>query len=103
MQCLHEEEAQGGALLLDGASGELAVFEQMGLIGTDVFRPKLVGALSEVSRELLNGVDVGSYGILGVIATLEFVQHHFSKMGHRDLLVTHTLSPWRKLRALTTR
>jgi hypothetical protein len=78
MQRFHEEEAQRGALLLDGASGELAVLEQVGLIGPDVFRPKLVWALPEVSRELLNGVDVGSYGILGVITTLELIQHHFS-------------------------
>jgi hypothetical protein len=34
---------------------------------------------------------VAGYGSLRVIATLEFLQHHFSKLGHRDLLVTHTL------------
>jgi hypothetical protein len=34
---------------------------------------------------------VVSNRIIGVIATLEFLQHHFSKMGHTDLLVTHTL------------
>ena len=33
---------------------------------------------------------VASYGSLGVITTLEFFQHHFSEMGHRDLLVTQT-------------
>ena len=30
--------------------------------------------------------------MLRVITTLEFFQHHFSEMGHRDLLVTHNLS-----------
>jgi hypothetical protein len=28
---------------------------------------------------------------LSAITTLEFVQHLFAKLGHRDLLVTHTL------------
>jgi hypothetical protein len=92
MQCLYEEEAQGGALLLDGAGGELTVFEQVDLVGADVFRTKLVGTFPEVRREVRNGVEISSYGILSVIATLEFVQHHLSKMGHKDLLVTHTLS-----------
>jgi hypothetical protein len=65
----------------------------MHLVRSDVLRPKLVGALPEVRRELLDGVDVGSYGILGVITTLELIQHQLSKMGHKDLLVTHTLTP----------
>src|SRR6516225_7188271 len=33
---------------------------------------------------------VGTYGILRIIKTLEFFQHYFSEMGHRDLLVTQT-------------
>ena len=78
MQGLHEEEAECRASLLDGAGGELAVFEQVGLIGADVLRSKLVGALPEVRREVLDGVDVASYRILSVITTLEFVQHHSS-------------------------
>ncbi len=31
--------------------------------------------------------------MLRIITALEFLQHHFSEMGHRDLLVTHNLSP----------
>ena len=30
--------------------------------------------------------------MLSVIKTLEFFQHHFFQMGHRDLLVTQNLS-----------
>jgi hypothetical protein len=30
--------------------------------------------------------------MLGVITALEFFQHYFSEMGHRDLLVTQNLS-----------
>ena len=34
-----------------------------------------------------------AYGIFRIITTLEFLQHHFAKSGHRDgLLVTHNLS-----------
>ena len=44
----------------------------------------------EVSRKIFDGAKVTIDGSLGVITTLEFFQHHFSKMGHRDLLVTQT-------------
>src|SRR5882672_6636833 len=46
----------------------------------------------EVSRKLFDGAKVTIDGSLGVITTLEFFQHHFSKMGHSDLLVTQNLS-----------
>jgi len=46
----------------------------------------------EVSRKIFDGTKVTIYGSLGVITTLEFFQHHFSEMGHRDLLVTQNLS-----------
>jgi len=78
------------ALVKVAGTGEARV-EMLRL--ADVFRAKLVGTFPEVRREVRNGVEIRSYGILSVIATLEFVQHHFSKMGHRDLLETHTLSP----------
>jgi hypothetical protein len=58
----------------------------MDLIRADVLRPKLIGALLEERRELLDGADVASYSVLGIVSTLEFVQHHFSKMGHRTSL-----------------
>ena len=45
-----------------------------------------------MSRKLFDGAKVTIDGSLGVITTLEFFQHHFSKMGHRDLLVTQNLS-----------
>jgi hypothetical protein len=42
-------------------------------------------------REPLDGLDVALNGGRGVVAPLEFVQHGLAKMGHRNLLVTHTL------------
>src|SRR5438445_10630035 len=46
----------------------------------------------EMAGEFLDDPKVGFYGTLSVITTLEFLQHHSAKMGHRDLLVTHNLS-----------
>jgi hypothetical protein len=36
-------------------------------------------------------MDVGTNRVLRVVATLEFLQHQLSEMGHSDLLVTQTL------------
>jgi hypothetical protein len=44
--------------------------------------------LSETS----DSTNVGVCGSFGVIAALEFLEHLFSELGHRDLLVTHTLA-----------
>jgi hypothetical protein len=56
----------------------------------------------EVLREILYGVDVGTDGVLSVVATLELVQHQLPKMGHSNLLVTQNLTPATML-ATTTR
>ena len=50
--------------------------------------------------ESLYRLQVGLYGSLRVITTLEFLQHHFSEMGHRDLLVTQKY-PYRRPNATT--
>jgi len=42
----------------------------------------------EASRKIFHYPDVTAYGSLSVITKLEFFQHHFSQMGHGDLLVT---------------
>src|ERR1700676_4487461 len=65
----------------------------MRLVLAQVFRPEFVGRLVEVLGEVLHDSQVPFYGTLGVITTLEFLQHLFSKLGHRDLLVTHKISP----------
>jgi hypothetical protein len=64
--------------LFDGAGSKLKIAKQMNLIGSDVLGPEPIGTLVEVCRELLDGADIASYCILGVVSTLEFVQHHFS-------------------------
>ena len=55
---------------------------------------ELVRRAVKVLRESLDGLDVVVNGGLGVVAPLEFLQHRLSEMGHRNLLVTHTLPDW---------
>src|ERR1700679_1229342 len=45
----------------------------------------------EIVSEGFHNLQVAIHGSLRVITTLEFLQHHLAKLGHRDLLVTHTL------------
>lgn len=44
----------------------------------------LIGDQFEYILGLLDRMDVGPYGVQGVVATLEFIQHHLAKMGHRE-------------------
>src|SRR5438094_8054162 len=55
-------------------------------------RAQTIRSAVEVASEIFNGANIGSCGMLSVIKTLEFFQHHFFQMGHRDLLVTQNLS-----------
>jgi len=61
------------------------------LIFPNVSRAYAIRTAVEASRKLFDCVNVGTYGIVSVIKTLELIQHHFSEMGHRDLLVTQNL------------
>src|SRR6266849_7213922 len=62
----------------------------MGGVLTDLFRSEPVGWTVEIARKVLENSQVGARGRFGVIATREFIERHFSKLGHRDLLVTQT-------------
>ena len=63
----------------------------MHLVGANLLRSELIRRTVEVPGECSHHLHVRGYCSLGVITTLELFQHHLSKMGHRDLLVTHTL------------
>jgi hypothetical protein len=56
-----------------------------------VIAVQLVWRTVKVFGELFDGADVVLNRGLGIVATLEFLQHHASEIGHRNLLVTHTL------------
>src|SRR5882757_774446 len=62
----------------------------MGGVLTDLFRSEPIGWTVEIARKVLENSQVGARGRFGVIATREFIERHFSKLGHRDLLVTQT-------------
>ena len=48
------------------------------MVLTDVLRTELVGRALKITREVLDRLDVAVFGSLGVITTLEFLEHHFS-------------------------
>ena len=63
----------------------------MHLILADMLGAEALRRATEVLCEILYGVNVGSNGALGVVTTLEFVQHQLPESGHSNLLVTQTL------------
>ena len=70
---------------------QLTLPQEVGLILAQVILIQLVWWTVEMLGEPLHRLDVVLNGGLGVVAPLEFLQHHASEMGHRNLLVTHTL------------
>jgi hypothetical protein len=69
---------------------QLALSEEIDLVLPDMLDAEPVWRAVEVGGEPPDGTDVSTCGSLGVITALEFLEHPFSKLGHRDLLVTHT-------------
>ena len=65
----------------------------MRLVLTDVLRTELVGRALEVMREIFDCLDVEACCSLSVITTLEFLEHHFAKVGHRLSPYDPTLFP----------
>jgi hypothetical protein len=51
-----------------------------------MLRAKALRRTMEVLRKVLHRVNIGTYGALRVVATLEFIQHPLPKMGHDNLL-----------------
>src|ERR1700733_14247499 len=88
---LTEEKPQRCRTMTDGADAELPLLQQVYLIGAYLFRPKLIRRTTKMFCERLHHLQIAVHSSLRVITTLELFQHHFAKLGHRDLLVTHTL------------
>src|SRR5215472_8796484 len=99
-QRLDEEEAEGRQTHDDGVGCQFALGEQLGLILAHMFGTQLVGSPVEVPGEILNGVKVRPRCTLREVKTLEFLEHHFAKTGHRDLLscgpYNISVSGWRE-------
>src|SRR5271156_3199729 len=90
-ECLDEEKTQSGSATFDGGRGEFAITKQVNLVFADVVWTESVRRTAEVLRKILHRMDVGTNRVLRVVATLEFLQHQLSELGHSDLLVTQTL------------
>src|SRR5215469_858948 len=91
-ESLDVEKPQSRQALRYRARRQLPLLKQLGLVLANVSRTQTVWRAVEVSSEILECTNVLTSGNLCVITALEFLQHHFSKMGHRDLLVTHNLA-----------
>src|SRR6266481_5662494 len=56
-------------------------------------RAQAIWGAVEVSSKILDCADVGTCGMLSVITALEFFQHRFAKMGHRNTSCDPHLHP----------
>jgi hypothetical protein len=65
-------------MLLHRAGVQLLLLKQVGLVLAQVLRAELVGGLVKMVGEFLHYPNIGFYGSLGVITTLEFLQHDFA-------------------------
>src|SRR5713101_3006486 len=83
LESLGIEEPQSRKIYRNGARRQLALLEQFCLIFANLLQAQTVWRTLEASREIFHYTDVTAYGSFSVIATLEFLQHHFS-MGHGD-------------------
>jgi hypothetical protein len=75
LQNLHIEETQRSQLLRHRVRSQLPLAEHGCLILANVFRTKLIRRTMEVPGVVLDRANVSSTGGLGVVATLQFLQH----------------------------
>ena len=75
---LDVEKTQGADALVHGVVGQFPNAEEISDVLADLFGAELVRRTLEIAREVLDGAEVGPNGILRVITTLEFLEHHFS-------------------------
>ena len=75
--------------------GWLSLAEQIRLVLADVLRDESIRRAPKVSHNILDRLDVAADGSLSVVTTLEFFEHHFSKVVIGKLLMTqpHRLTP----------
>jgi hypothetical protein len=80
--------------LLDSVGSQVPITDQVKLKLSDVLGSELIRRPMEIFRELPQSERMGFYDSLGIITTLEFLQHHFAKLDHREPLCDPTLY-WR--------
>ena len=78
LQGLDEKESQAGYVIDHAAGRQLAFFEQIRLVTAQFVEPKLVRRLPEVLGELGHRSKVMADRTIGIVSTLEFLQHHLA-------------------------
>ena len=78
LECFDVKKAQRRQALPYGVRRKLALLEQLGLIFANVSKAQTIGRTVESSSKIFDCADVAACGILRVIKTLEFFQHHFA-------------------------
>jgi hypothetical protein len=91
LQRLHEEEADRADVEPHRPRRQLPLTEQMRLIRAQVRRCQSVRRSSEEPGKLFDVLNVVRDRGRGIVATMEFLQHRLSEMGHKTPPVTHTL------------
>ena len=81
LQRAHKEESQRGHLSDHGIRLQVPLAQQVGLVLTNMLRTEW---LAEESREPLDSADIGAGSCWREVTSLEFLQHHFAKTGHKD-------------------
>jgi hypothetical protein len=94
LQRLHEEEADRADVEPHRPWRQLPLTKEMRLIRAQVGRRQSVRGSFEESGKLFDVLDVVRDRGRGIVATVEFLQHRLSEMGHKTPPVTHTLPGW---------
>jgi len=78
LERLDEKESQRRYPVDHRAGRQFAVGQQIGLIGSKFVGAELVGRLAEMLGKLAHHSQVIARGDGGIVATLEFFQHHLA-------------------------
>jgi hypothetical protein len=78
LESLDEEEPQRCHTVHGSAGCYFALLEQVCLIASQLIRPELIRGLAKMASEGSHVLQVLASCDLGVVAALEFLQHHFS-------------------------
>ncbi|HTT19227.1 MAG TPA: hypothetical protein VMG82_09790 [Candidatus Sulfotelmatobacter sp.] len=78
LECLDKKEAQCRYLVDHSARRQLALSQQIGLVGSKLVEAEFVGRLAKKLGELGHDPQVVARGDRRIVAALEFLQHHLA-------------------------
>jgi len=85
---LDVEKTQSAGPKPDRPRQQLTIPKQVNLILPDMIRPQTIWQAMKVFGEICHRVEIAMCGALGIVATLEFIQHQLPKMSHGKPPVT---------------